>query len=435
MKKSEYPIAVIDEQEGQLDELRDAFQHAGEHCNTIQYNPMYSEEPYTGIELLFLDVNLNPAGGQGDKAIYGILDNAIKSYIAEDNGPYVLIFWTTRPELVDGFKEYLTRDKTSTVYNHRPIYVDTLPKDVFQVHPKETLESILNKPIVKLVFSLHEYMRKAASNAFYDLIGCIPLPEHWGDNDSYVTALKDVFTKIAVASVGKDNAVSTPDKAIYEVVGKEVLYHLVKNSNDEWKKFLAIDSNIAENAKTTKNQQWQYNLNTNLHIDATNLSIVDRGTVITANKWEFEKLLGKDWLEWCNEEFSFTQSPDDKGKYFPIAIEISASCDYAQGNNRLYRYVLGVCRMSDEKPSVNIESGKNAPFKKNRSKFHILPTFFVRERFYKIVLSYNYIVGVHSSDVRNYEALFRLRDELTTLITSCTAEYGSRIGVIDVNES
>ena len=29
MKKSEYPIAVIDEQEDQLNELRDAFQHAG----------------------------------------------------------------------------------------------------------------------------------------------------------------------------------------------------------------------------------------------------------------------------------------------------------------------------------------------------------------------------------------------------------------------
>lgn len=434
MKKAEYPIVVIDEERDQLDEIGEAFQAAGIPFMPLQFDPAYTGDPYSGIELLFLDLNLNPGGGESPMTIYSFLENAIKLYISQENGPFVLIFWTTRQNLVDGFKTYIDRDKESEVYKMRPLYVDTLAKEDFEVNPEVTIREIMEKPIVKLVFSLHQYMRQAASSAFYNLIGCIPLPEHWGDNDSYVTALKEVFTKIAVTSAGKDNAVSIPDKAIYEVVGKEVLYHLVKNSNDEWKNFLAIDSTCAENARRTKNQQWQYNLNTNLHVDITNESIVERGAVITANQWEFEKLLGTDWHEWGKEEFSFTQSSDDKGHYIPVAIEISAACDYAQGNNRLFRYILGICRVSDEMPSYTIESNDKAPFKK-KNRFNNLPSFYLNGKYYKIVLSYNYIVGVHSSELRNFEKIFSIREELITQITSSAADYGSRIGFINVNES
>lgn len=433
MKKAAYPIVVLDEQQDQLDEIVSAFRSAGVNCDPILYDAM-NDESYTGIELLFLDVNLAPAPGQDDNAILSILANVITTYIAEDNGPYVLIFWTTRPELIPQFKDFAVRDKDSKIYNHRPIYVDVLPKDDFIVQPRESIDSILNLPIVKLVFSLHKKMHEATTGAFKELINCIPLTEHWGDNDSYIDEVKKVFTKIAVTSVGKDNASLLPDKAILEVVGKEVLHHLVKNASSEWKDFLGINPAIAENAKNTKNNKWQYNLNTVFHVENNDGRKTDRGAVLTAKKWAFDKLLGKDWIEWSKEEFGFEQSSDDKASYLPIALEISASCDYAQGNPRLNRFILGLCRVSKERPSNNIESCGKSPFKK-LGRHNILPTFFIKGQYYKLVFSYNYVVGVNPSEVSNFEKIFTLRDEITINITSGFAGYASRIGYVNINES
>lgn len=432
MKKSTYPIAVIDEQQDQLDEIMTAFRDANVGCTQILYDAM-NNESYIGIELLFLDVNLAPAAGQDDNAILSTLANALTTYIDDDNGPYVLIFWTTRPELVPDFKTFAERDKNAKIYHHRPIYVDTLPKDDFLVQPRESIEEIMNLPIVRLVFSLHKSLHEASTGAFKELICCVPPTEHWGDNENYINELKEMFTKIAVTSVGKENASLIPDKAIFEVVGKEVLYHLVKNARSEWKDFLGIDSVIAENAKRTKNNQWQYKLNTVLHVEVEEGRKTDRGAVITAKKWAFDKLLGKDWYEWIKEEFSFVQNVDDNASYVPVALEISASCDFAQGNSRLNRYILGLCRISREKPSNSIESGNIAPFKSS-GRHNILPTFFIHGQYYKLVFSYNYVVGIPHSEVSRFDGLFTLREELTTNITSGFADYASRIGYININE-
>lgn len=434
MKKSEYPIAVIDEQEDQLDELQVAFQQAGEHCMTIQYDSMYSDEPYTGIELLFLDVNLNPGGGQGDKVIYGILDNAIKSYVAEDNGPYVLIFWTTRPELVDGFKEYLTRDKTSSVYQHRPIYVDTLPKDDFQSRPRESLELILNKPIVKLVFSLHKNLQEASTGAFKELMSCIPLSEVWGNNDEYLENLRRVFTKIAITSVGKQNAADIPDKAIFEVLGREVLHHLVKNSRNEWKSFLDINESKADEVKNIVYQDWQYRLNTVFHVEAEQLNKIDRGTVLTGKKLYFDSFLGYDLYKWYEDEFKTDKTQDDDFRIIPVAVEISPACDYAQGSPRLYKYVLGLCRISKQRPLDKMEQGKKAPYDKNRQRQGFLQTFLIGNMYYKIVLSYNYVIGLNKESAMKLDYMFTLREEIVNQISSKVSDYCSRIGVIDINE-
>ena len=434
MKKTEYPIVVIDEQDDQLQELEEAFKKAGKHCTGVKYEPTYDDEPYSGIELLFLDVNLNPAPGKSDMAICATLEGAIKSYISSDNGPYVLVFWTTRPELVDVFKEYLKRNDQSPVFIHRPIYVDTLPKDDFQVRPIETLESILNRPIVKLVFSLHKKLLEASTSAFKELIECVPQTQEWGDNDGYLTSLKHVFTKIAIASVGEQNAIIMPDKAIYEVVGREISHQLIKNSREEWKGFLEIDESKEKDVKNLIYNEWQYRLNTVFHVESYQLDNLDRGAVLTGKKFVFDGLLGVDLYEWYKELYKFTKDSDSDYRIIPVAIEISPSCDYAQNNSRLYKYVLGVCRVSNTRPSNNMETRSTPPFKKSEKLFS-LPTFLIDGKYYKISLAFNYVLGLRSSTAKTLTPLFTLREEMVNKISSMVADYCSRIGTIDVNES
>ena len=73
MKKVPYPIVVIDEEDDQLQEIGAAFQTANIPYTSLLYDSAYLDEPYSGIELLFLDVNLNPGGGQGDMVIFSFL--------------------------------------------------------------------------------------------------------------------------------------------------------------------------------------------------------------------------------------------------------------------------------------------------------------------------------------------------------------------------
>ena len=434
MKKAEYPIVVIDEEQDQLEEMTAAFQEAGIGCMPIQYDNMYQDEAYTGVELLFLDVNLNPGGGQADNALYGFLADAITKYISTENGPYVLIFWTTMPDMVDGFKTYVERDKTAAIYNHRPIYVRTLAKDDFVVQPRESIEDIMNKPIVKLIFSLYENLHAAATGVFKDLVGCVPPSERWGDNDTFIQNLKAMFTKIVVTSVGKDNAAAIPDKAICEVLGREIQHHLVKNSKSEWKNFLMISDHDAEQARGITNQEWQYHLNTVFHVEENYVDKTQRGIILTGKKWEFDTLLGKDLHEWYSEEFEIKQTQGDGFMIVPVAMEISPSCDYAQGNRRLYKFLLGLCRISKEKPSNNMELHKAVPFKR-RDRHIVLPTFFRNDKYYKMVFSFNHIVGISRLECRKLEYLMLLRNEMVTFVASSAADYCSRIGIVNVNES
>lgn len=433
MKKSEYPIAVIDEQIEQLNDLEQAFERAGRHCMKIQYNANYSGEPYTDIELLFLDINLTPGPGRSDNAVFATLENAINTYIAEENGPYVLVFWTSLPYLVEDFKAFISRDTNSSVNKHRPILVETLAKEDFQVDPEATILNILNNPIVKLVFYLHDCLRVASSNAFKELMGCVPKTENWGGNSEYLEAFKKVFTRIAVSSVGKQNAISIPDKAIFEVVGREVLHQLVKNSTDAWKVVLDLDAAKVKEAENVLYEDWQYKLNTVFHVEPEIISNVDRGAVLTGKKWVFDSLLGRDMNEWIQEEFQIPQNTNDDSQIIPVAVEISPACDYAQSTPRLYKYALGVCRISKQRPSNSMENGKTPPFKK-RNSHGVMPTFFLGGLFYKMVVSYNYVAGLRESTANDLHHIMTLRNEMVNMLSSSASDNASRIGFLNINE-
>lgn len=437
MKKSEYPIVVIDEDPDQLSEMQDACQKAGYECTTILYDPLYSQkgEPYSGIQLLFLDMNLNPGPGQNDKVICSVLENAITSYISRDNGPFVMVFWTSRKDLVTGFKSFLDRyqDKNRAIFSIRPVHFELLSKEDFIAQPQKSLEAIMRLPVVKLVFSLEESLQNASRLAFKDILACVNPAERWGDNDTYVEELKKVFTKIAVCSVGKDIAPLCPDKAIMDIVGEEVKHHLINNAGNVWKDFLGIDGAIAKDAKNTRNKEWQHKLNSVFHLEQGGVN-TDRGAVLTGKRCKFELFIGKSISNWYNEEFSFVKDDKDKSEYLPVAVEISPACDYAQGNTRLYRYILGVCRISNNKPSNSIEDGQTPPFKQKQNHY-VLPTFFIGEKYYKIALAFKYVIGLRECFADRLNYLFTLRGSMVTKICSDVSDYSSRIGIININEA
>lgn len=139
---------------------------------------------------------------------------------------------------------------------------------------------------------------------------------------------------------------------------------MVKNSRNEWKTFLDINDAKADEVKSIVYQEWQYKLNTIFHVEAEQLKNIDRGSVLTGKKWLFDSFLGYDLFEWYKDEFKIDKTQDDDFLIVPVAVEISPVCDYTQGKSRLYKYVLGLCRISKQKPTKKMEEGTMEPYKK-----------------------------------------------------------------------
>ena len=92
-------IIIVDDNESHLNQLLQIFYKHGIGCKGFVYNGFdFPLQPLTGVRFAFFDIHLNQAGD-----INSTLKDAIAHYINIDNGPYILIFWTNRIELISKF--------------------------------------------------------------------------------------------------------------------------------------------------------------------------------------------------------------------------------------------------------------------------------------------------------------------------------------------
>lgn len=54
--------------------------------------------------------------------------------------------------------------------------------------------------------------------------------------------------------------------------------------------------------------------------------------------------------------------------------------------------------------------------------------------YYKVVLSYNHVIGLDKGTTMKLDYMFTLREEIVNQISSKVSDYCSRIGIIDINE-
>ena len=104
-------IIVVDNKVEDLEKIARVFNVHGIGCRTIECNGYdLLPEPLKGVKIAFFDINFIGAGDE--TAIFSALRSVLTSTISKDNGPFVLVFWTTNPQFVSGFKEFVNRDET-----------------------------------------------------------------------------------------------------------------------------------------------------------------------------------------------------------------------------------------------------------------------------------------------------------------------------------
>ena len=235
MFKPQNKIIIVDDVVEDLHRLSKVFNDNGIGCKTFEYDT-FVKPKLKDVRIAFFDININPSGGSSDNQICNSIATAIEQYISIENGPFALIFWTSKPEIIPKIELFIQR-KTEPF--PRPFLINFLAKEeVNTENIFEKLEVVLNEESLKLLFSFEEEVSIAANTTINQIYEIIPKDQKWGETAVFKKNLEMVFSKIAVSTLGKDHARENPEKAINETLLPIHNYNLIKDSkNANWKDF------------------------------------------------------------------------------------------------------------------------------------------------------------------------------------------------------
>ena len=113
----------------------------------------------------------------------------------------------------------------------------------------------------------------------------------------------------------------------------------------------------------------------------------------------------------------------------PFAMEISASCDYSQEKQEVYRFILG-CLLYEDNNNGAYKPKKRAPFIEQLGPYSVRNTLSDSEAKCSLIFNAKYIVGVPCHRMGELEPFIRLRENVVSKITNWQTSYNSRIGII-----
>ena len=423
-------IVLIDDDLADLDQLSQIFISEGIGCKTFLYDTFYNN-PLIGVRFLFLDINLNAA--QTDQQRGATVRDALIHYIHENNGPFVLIFWTTNIEWVDNIKEHINRNVDEEILKRNPVYITNIDKSEFinkDSELKEKVKNIFATPLVSALFDFEERMSSAINQTMSQIIEIIPKGNSWGDNETFNQNAQKVFSSIAVQTLGYKNAKNNPDVAIKEAM-VPIFNHMIMNDSVLlWKNVLKnLENSNQQNEITFPDEFNVAKLNHLFHINTNGISKDTRGAICpilldTGDNGGFFKKFGCKYLDWFG--FSFPDvSKEERNISQLICVEFSAACDYSQRKRRTNKYLLG-----EILPISTLEKLLNSD--KKGDYLLLIPYKFEINQEEKIIafnLNFSFTVDFSQKDQTLGEPLFCLKKEIMDLIGNKYAYHVSRIGV------
>lgn len=421
-------IIIVDDEENDVERLAKVFYDYGIGCRSFVYDPVdLIEKPLENVKLAFFDISLQTAGNNTE--LFAILCDALKAYISIENKAFVLVFWTSKLQVINEFQDYVNRREDKDM--PKPIAIRTIDKHEFidkHQNLKNTLSSLLDDPIVRCLFSFESQLKFAANQSLYDVLGLIDFPDQWGKSEQYIENIKNVFAKIATETLGNKRGNKNPDLAIKEAFGPLFLHYLCDSDDNVWRQFFGT-ANLAK-IKGFSDPGIVAKLNTIFHIDTSpNKENDSRGSVrkmerlndtfvqlfnnkigCTPENWIYSVLLKNTKIEGDILEM--------------VALEYSAACDYSNDKKRTHRYMLGAI--------IPVEvANQLAKIKLGDAIFEVPFKFFFEERECVLYLHFNYSINEEEtySDKLLGDRLFSLKKEVMNMVCDRHSNYISRIGI------
>lgn len=429
-------IILVDDSQEDLGRLTSIFAQRGIGCRVFQYDGIeFPESPLVGVKMVFMDINLSNSGDENSQ--FAVLEEALRKYVSKENSYFVLAFWTTHIDYIERFKDYVNREPDNAADLPKPMLIASIDKTEFvdnDVALEEKLSQVFNAKLVKCLFSFDDNIQQAASKCLTDIVNLAPFADNWGSNTEFEANVRNLFTKIAICSLGLKPAKDNPDKAIKEVIAPSFLYDLTEIEQSTWEDFLEMggktDEELARIAFAEENTSAK--LNTILNIDPSTEDVQARGSVRRIKMDDDTKSYFENAFAVTVEDFiknKMVSVADDAfvSEATIVAVEISAACDYSNDKPRLHRYMLGI--MSKRKDfDDHVSKGKT---KQMGDHLLITPFDFVFEgEVYCMVFNLNYTFNEEATELFSKlgDKIFGFKSEFMNSISDNYARHISRIG-------
>lgn len=429
-------IILVDDNKDHLNSLSDAFFNQKISCLPIVYDVMH-DDPMSGIRIAFFDINL--LNSSNESIILATILGTLPKYISEDNGPFALIFWTDKKDLIPKIKEHI-KERGGEKFP-KPFIVDCIDKDEFYGEGNEEnlilkLNEVFKEPTLNIMVDYENVVGKAVNKTVNQFFEIIPSNDDWGENVNYKENFEKIFSSIASSTLGFNHAKENPDKAIYSALTENVKHHVEHSKNKGyWKDALTSLANVPEAKKIEFVEGFNYSiLNNLLHIEINNglFCNSDRGVLIKLKK-VFLRKHKTNFTAFYSSMLKFSSVKANKQSEYDkelkksisqsrlICIEISAGCDHSQKINRINTYLVGFIA---PKLAKVLKPSNPLPAKTFRS-----ISFMEDKKEMQLWLNLNYSIELDKKDKNIEKIEFKLKSEIVNQIGNRYANHLSRIGI------
>ena len=439
-------FVVIDDNSKHLNAILDVFQQFGAPCLGVVFDPQHGLEKkhFECIRALFLDLHLVHGAVTTDEAQhFATIAGILESNISPTGGPFILVVWTEHEHLVEGLVKYLDESLDRAKPHARPLAITNLAKEQFiNTETGKTLgdktkalrdavaSAVRQKAQLAALVAWETDVQRAAGATLSAVMELVP--EEQRNSDSFADGLDEVLGRLARETVGQPQVEVDPRAAIAAalapILSDRVLNQEVSDADTEvWKEAVTWQGKEALDSKRAGT------VNRMLHVAVPSSETIrptDWGAVVELpdgwrSKGEFLSHFGVTPNKLFGDELKIAKA--DRGRCRLRLVRVGAACDHAQNRPGPLPYLLGVeidCtveRIPDDTGAVRLPASVWSS-----------PVLWLDPDIGPFVLAVNsrYSLGVTSADAKDWQPVYRLRDQLTMHLISHAGSYLTRPGIV-----
>ncbi|MEQ9771164.1 hypothetical protein ABRQ03_09890 [Pectobacterium jejuense] len=432
-------VVIVDDDENELKQLSEAFYNSGIPCLPLQYNSRdrvrrYGIEKSTDIRWLFIDIHLESDNNVEAANLVGPIKEVISHLIG--GGIYSLVFWSKHADKVDEIIERIKRDEALSKEIPPPVSYTCINKYDFidgATGLKEKISNILsNDKLVSSMLRWENAVANASSNILTKIHQLAKDNCSW-EIDETNKNIKNIISLLAHEASGfkvaKDDADISLNKGLFSLVEDD--YSNITRKNI-WSEFeFASNAQLRKVSKDIKVKLNTYILTEEISSSKNGGALYNKGVVsfIDKKNTNIKSIFGNIDLDTIiKQEFTGTKQEVDLSDVILGVIEISPDCDHANKKIKMNRFILASLIPSD---LFTLECWETISEAQHEGIFKEMPDILYKEKKYKFLLSFKYIMSIPVSDENmsmfGHEA-FRLKDDVLVKVRTEMARYISRPG-------
>jgi hypothetical protein len=432
---------VIDDNQQHLEAIVRTFQSMGAPCAGIFFDGTgLDANLFRGVRALFLDLHLLQGPLTSDhKQHYAQIASILEDNIGRDGGPFVLVIWTEFGHLTRELTAFLDARLDPAKPHARPLAVICLEKEKYislntgaVEQPRalrEAVESaIRDRPQLAALLSWETDVMNATGSTLAALLALVR--EERRTTDQYPTALNELLSLLAIASVGKSNVPSDRRGAITAALAPLLLDRIYNQSTSAaakklWDRAVSLDQ---QDSLDHLGPLEAGGLNRMLHValpGPEHLRGFDWGAVVQLPaEWmpdaEMESRFGSRLARILGGDFKIERN--DRARCQLRLVRVGAACDYAQGRGGPIPYLLAV-----EVPVDVRRDEEHLQMAEWRS-----PVFVVDGPAFRLTVNCRYFVTVPRAQTEGWNVVYRLREQLLMDLIDYAGGYVTRPGIFEL---